>query len=130
MTPLLRRDARSLARALAWARIGLGASAVLAPTLAGRAWVGPSEADRPGARVLARALGGRDLALGLGVVQAMRHAAPVRGWVEAGGLADAGDLAATLVAWRHLPPRWRVGIGLITAGAVAAARLAAPGVDR
>lgn len=130
MTPLLRKDARALARALAWLRTALGVSALVAPTVAGRAWVGSTEADRPGARVLGRALGGRDVALGVGVLQAMRHAAPVRGWVEAGGLADAGDLAATLLAWRSLPRRWRVAIALVTGGAVATARVLAPAVDQ
>jgi hypothetical protein len=68
-------------------------------------------------------MGARDLALGLGAILAMRHDAPVRGWVEAGGLADAGDLAATLLAWRSLPRASRWGVAVLTAGGVVAGRL-------
>ncbi len=90
-----------------------------APVPLSRAWTGE---DR-GAAVLGRALAGRDMALGLGAILAMRHDAPVRGWVEAGGLADAIDLAATLLAWRSLPRASRWGVAAVTAGGAVAARL-------
>jgi len=126
---LSKEDARKYAVWLAYARVGLGAAAFLAPVVPARPWIGPVEAARPGARVLARALGGRDLALGLGVVLADRHDGPVRGWVEGGGIADAGDLLATLLAWRSLPKLGRLGILAVTAGAVVAARVLSPAVD-
>jgi hypothetical protein len=126
---LSKADARKYAVWLGYARIGLGVAAFVAPVVPSRPWVGAAEADRPGARVFARALGGRDLALGLGVVLAARHDGPVRGWVEGGGMADAGDLVATLLAWRSLPRLGRLGILAVTAGAVAAARVIAPAVD-
>ena len=129
MPALTRDQARKYALWLGYTRIGLGAAAFVAPVLPARPWVGAAEADRPGARLLARALGGRDLALGLGVVLAARHDGPVRGWVEGGGTADAGDMVATLLAWRSLPKLGRWGILAITAGAVVAARVLAPAVD-
>lgn len=129
MLELDRDSARQLAANVAWARIGLGATAILAPSLPLRPWVGGEAARKPRAKLLARALGARDIALGLGVILALRHDAPLRGWVEGGGLADAGDVVATLLAFSSLP---RFGRWLVLAsagGAAAAARLAAPLVD-
>jgi hypothetical protein len=130
VSPAVDKDrARQLAASVAWGRIALGVTAILTPSIPLRPWVGREVAWRPRAKLLARALGARDVALGLGVVLALRHDAPVRGWVEGGGLADTGDAVATLLAFRTLPPlgRWAV-LGAAT-GAAAAARLAAPAVD-
>ncbi len=129
MTPPLDRDrSRRLARLLAMGRMGLGIVAMAAPQLPLRPWVGDRRGDS-GALLLARALGARDLALGLGALLALRHDGAVRGWVEAGGMADAGDAVVTVVAFRSLPARGRWAVlGAATSGAVAA-RLAAPGVD-
>ncbi|HEY1634672.1 MAG TPA: hypothetical protein VGF64_07940, partial [Acidimicrobiales bacterium] len=52
------------------------------------------------------------------------------GWMEAGGLADAGDLLATLLAFRSLPRFGRWTMLLAISGAVAAAGVLAPSVDR
>jgi len=124
-----RDQARQLAEAVAWGRIAIGVTALLAPTAPLRPWVGRDFAWQPRAKLLARSLGARDLALGIGVILALRHDGPVRGWVEGGGVADAGDVLATLLAFGKLPKagRWLV---LLSAGAAAAAgRLAAPAVD-
>ncbi|MGH9177431.1 MAG: hypothetical protein ACRD0N_02595 [Acidimicrobiales bacterium] len=121
--------ARRYARLLAYGRLGLGVTALVAPRLPATFWVGRADASRPSAQLLSRALGARDVALGLGPVLALRHGTPVRGWVEAGGLADAGDLVATLLAWRHVPRRARpVMVGII-AGSMAASRVLAPSLD-
>jgi hypothetical protein len=125
-----RQTARQLAAGLAWGRIALGATAVLAPAVPLRPWVGREIAWRPRAKLLARALGARDLALGIGVVLALRHDAPVRGWVEGGGMADAGDVLATLIAFGSLPRLGRLAVLAAAGGAVALARVAAPAVDR
>jgi hypothetical protein len=89
------------------ARIAVGAAFVLFPALAGRMWIGSPAASRP-VKVLARAFGARDLAIGLGVVIALDRGTPVRGWIEAGALSDAIDTAATLVAGDSIHPliRW------------------------
>ena len=78
-------------------RIGVGAAFVLLPGIAGRMWIGPDAARRP-VKVLARAFGVRDLAIGLGVVIALDRGTPVRGWLEAGALSDAVDTCASLLA--------------------------------
>ncbi|MGH9036492.1 MAG: hypothetical protein ACRD0O_12080 [Acidimicrobiia bacterium] len=125
-----REVARQLAASVAWGRIGLGVTAVLTPSIPLRPWVGREVAWRPRAKLLARALGFRDIALGLGVVLALHQDAPVRGWVEGGALADAGDLVATVLAFGTLPKLGRWLVLTSAAGAVAASALAAPAVDR
>jgi hypothetical protein len=103
-------------------RIAVGAAFVLFPGLAGRMWVGSDAARRP-VKVLARAFGARDLAIGLGVVIALDRGAPVRGWIEAGALSDAIDTSASLLAGNSIPRRIRwpaIAIGAISAAAGAA----------
>lgn len=63
------------AAALAVARTGIGVVALAAPEVVGRPWVGEAAGTAQG-RLLARALGGRDLALGLGALAALRRAQP------------------------------------------------------
>lgn len=124
-----RDKARQIAEAIALGRIGIGVVALVAPTVPLRPWVGRDFAWQPRAKLLARSLGARDLALGIGVMLALRHKAPVRGWVEGAALADAGDTLATLLAFGKLPKSGRWLVLASAAGAVAAARLAAPMVD-
>jgi hypothetical protein len=102
-------------------RIGVGAAFVLFPGLAGRMWIGPDAARRP-VKVLARAFGVRDLAIGLGGVIALDRGTPVRGWIEAGALSDAIDTCASLLAGDSIHPaiRWpaiAVGATSTAAGA-------------
>jgi hypothetical protein len=82
--------------ALARGRIALGAAAIAVPGAAARVMFG-RDGSGPGARAFARMLGGRDMALGLGVVIALDRGAPVRGWLEAGALADGVDLVASVL---------------------------------
>ena len=100
-------DPRERALLHARARIAVGAAFVLFPALAGRMWIG-SDAGRRPVKVLARAFGARDLAIGLGVVIALDRGAPVRGWIEAGALSDTIDTAASLLAGGSIHPaiRW------------------------
>jgi len=122
-------QARQLAETVAWGRIAIGAVALLAPTVPLGPWVGRDFAWQPRAKLLARSLGARDLALGIGVILALRHDGPVRGWVEGSGVADAGDCLATLLAFGKLPKTGRWLVLLSAAGAAATARLVAPLVD-
>lgn len=111
-------------------RIAVGAAFVLFPALAGRMWIGADAARRP-VKVLARAFGARDLAIGLGVVIALDRGTPVRGWIEAGMLSDAIDTAASLLAGNSIPPaiRWpcvALGAGSTAAGVALAQRFDDP----
>src|SRR5581483_8084416 len=95
-----KEQARQLAETVAWSRIAIGAVALLAPAVPLRPWFGRDFAGDPRAKLLGRSLGARDLALGVGVILALRHEAPVRGWVEGA----AWPTPAT--AW---PPCWPSG---------------------
>jgi hypothetical protein len=61
-------------------------------------------ADSGGTRVLLRAIGARDLALGLGVLLALDRDAAARGWLQASAVADGLDAAGCLLARRQLRP--------------------------
>ncbi|MDQ4130623.1 MAG: hypothetical protein M3133_06505 [Actinomycetota bacterium] len=115
---------QQLARVLAASRVGLGTLLLLAPSVVARAWVGEG-AEEPSAKALARALGARDVALGLGALIALSHGESPRGWLEASALADAGDALATLVGWAHLPTlrRW-LALGASVSAAYLGTRLA------
>jgi hypothetical protein len=124
-----RADARRWATALAWGRIGIGVASVAAPRAALAPWVGEDDAARPSVRLLARSLGGRDIALGVGTLLAMSHDAPVRGWIEAGALADAADTVGSVLVFRGLPTKTRWLFVAVSGGAVALGRILAPAVD-
>ncbi len=121
---LLRRGAVAVAAG----RVALGLAALGWPSVPARPWVGAA-ADDLAARVFGRALGARDVALGLGALAALQRPAAEPGsacaWVAAGALSDALDVAASLGSWRELPriTRWLVaasagGAALIGAAAV------------
>lgn len=112
---------QQLARVLAATRVGLGTLFLLAPSFVARAWVGEG-AGEPTAKALARALGVRDAALGLGTLLALEHGESTRGWLEAAALADAGDAVATLAGWRNLPAlrRWLALVASVGAAYVGA----------
>jgi hypothetical protein len=112
-------EAKDMAIALARGRIALGASALAAPALADRLMFGEGE-SRPRTRVLGRMLGGRDLALGLGVVIALDRGAPVRGWLEACALADGVDVVSCLIARDAMTPASFRGIVALAGGAALA----------
>jgi hypothetical protein len=118
-------DSRDAALLHARARIAVGAAFVLSPGLAGRMWIGSPAADRP-VKVLARAFGARDLAIGLGIVIALDRGAPVRGWIEAGALSDAIDTCASLLAGDSIPPAIRWPCVALGAGSTAVGAWLAP----
>jgi hypothetical protein len=115
------------ARAVAAARAVLGLTALAWPSVPARPWVGAA-ADDLAARVFGRALGARDIALGLGALTAMQHPAADRGpacaWVAAGALSDALDVIVSLSSWRELPQKGR---WLVIASASGAALTGAAG---
>ena len=121
---LLRRGAVAVAAG----RVALGLTALAWPAVPARPWVGAA-ADDLAARVFGRALGARDVALGLGALTALQRPGAEPGsasaWVAAGALSDALDVAASLASWRELPPmtRWLVAAsagGAALTGAAAA----------
>lgn len=120
---------RRAAQAIAWARVGLGSAALVAPLVVTRPWVGGS-ADTPSARLLARTLGGRDLALGVGTLRALsRSDEEARPWVALAGVADAVDALSTVMAFTGLPRRTRWLILGACVGASLVSIRAAAGLD-
>ncbi len=108
-----------LAGGIAVARVGIGVAATLAPGWVSRVQFGT---DTPTQRVTVRMLGARDLALGLGALLAARHgSAGRRGWVEAGGIADAVDAAAFLRVGRGNTRRRGLTVLVAAASAVCSA---------
>ena len=108
-------DDKDYARLLGLARIVLGAGFFLMPRRSLRmAW--GIDAD-PAAAAVVRGMGGRDLALGVGLLANLEDGGRARGWLEAGALADASDALGTVMAWSSLP-RWR---RLLVAGSAAGA---------
>ncbi len=126
------RTTRTVARLIAWGRISIGCTALVAPVPVTRPWVGDA-AESGAAKLLARTMGGRDLALGVGTLRALGVSdAEGRPWVALGGVADTVDLLATVIAFSQLPRRSRWGILALTSGAAlvsirAAITLDAPG---
>ena len=123
----MRRGALTVAAA----RVAIGVTALAWPLVPARPWVGAT-ADDVAARVFGRALGARDLALGLGALAALQRPSAEAGetrsasaWVAAGALSDALDVAASLASWDDLPrvTRWLVAAsagGAALTGAAAA----------
>jgi hypothetical protein len=129
---------RYAATAVAAGRVALGVAALTWPSVPARPWVGAS-ADELGAQVFGRALGARDLALGLGALAALRKAPPpgagagtAAAWFAAGALSDALDVAITAAAWPRLPrtTRWLIAASAGGAAVAGAAGTLALLLDR
>lgn len=106
----------------ALARCGLGVTALARPVTALRA-TGVDRVTAERTAWTARLLGGRDLALGAGLLHALARRQPTTGWVWAGLIADAVDatVLSTAAARRDLSPAAGTIAALLGAGAVAAA---------
>jgi hypothetical protein len=112
-----------LARQIAGARLAIGLAATLRPGLLRP--LTRAGADSPALRTAWRLVGARDTVLGLGALLAARRGPEaVRGWLEAGAVADGVD-AAVFVADRGLHPLPRLVMAAVAAvGAGAGVRTA------
>jgi hypothetical protein len=121
---------RALATGLAANRCAFGLGYLLAPRRTGTGWIGPA-ARRPATTVFTRALGARDLALGLGALGALRAGddAQARTWMAAHALADGADLVATLAARRSLPAGALLFATAMAAGSTAVALAGATALE-
>jgi hypothetical protein len=101
---------RILAVLISVGRLLFGVAFIAQPTLMERAWIGKL-ARVPGAQLLARAVGARDLVLGLGGLHALtRDDGSAPPWLAAGGICDAVDFGATCAAGRTIPREARNGV--------------------
>jgi hypothetical protein len=111
-------SSREATRLMSISRVGIGLALIANPRLVTGMWLGrPS--FHPAAKVLARALGIRDLAIGLGVLAAAGSGRSPRPWLVAGALADAFDVVATIIEADSLPDT-AVPVVVATGGAGAA----------
>jgi len=115
---------RKVPHLIAVGRVAFGAGLMVAPGLLGRSFLG-ADASRPKVRFLSRMFGGRDLAVGVVLLRALRDGSPqaVNRALLLGAGCDAWDATA---AWRgrDVPILVRLGVGA-TAAAAAAAGVAA-----
>lgn len=101
---------RILAMLISVGRFVFGVAFIVEPKLMDRAWIG-KQARLPGAQLLARAVGARDLVLGLGGLQSLARAdGSARPWLAAASVCDTVDLGATLAAGRGIPRQARSGV--------------------
>jgi hypothetical protein len=114
----------SLGTGLAANRSLFGIGYLVAPERSAGGWVGEVAEDERTAFVT-RALGARDLVLGLGALWAQRGGgSDPRAWFAAHALADGVDLLATLAARERLPAQ-NLAFATAMAGASTAIALAA-----
>ena len=90
---VFKRTARAL---VGGGRFVFGMGFLLAPSPMLRIWWAHGGASGPIASGLARGLGARDAALGLGILAAVLRRESSRGWLLAAAGADATDLVLTL----------------------------------
>jgi hypothetical protein len=121
---------RILAGLISLGRLLFGVAFIAQPTLMERAWIG-KQARLPGAQLLTRAVGARDLALGVGGLQALtRNDGSARPWLAAAAVCDAVDFGATWTAGRGIPRQPRTGVLAIAGVFSLLSAIAAVGLGR
>jgi len=121
---------RILAGLISFGRFLFGVAFLAEPKLMERAWIG-KQARLPGAQLLARAVGARDFALGLGGLQALtRNDGSARPWLAAAAVCDAVDFGATWAAGRAIPSRARTGVLAIAGVSSLLSAVTAAGIAR
>jgi len=121
---------RLLAAFISLGRFLFGVAFIAEPRIMDRAWIG-KQARVPGAQVLARAVGARDLTLGLGGLQAAaRNDGSAQPWLAAAAVCDAVDFGATWAAGRRIPRQARTGVLAIAGVSSLLSAVAAAGTGR
>jgi len=121
---------RILAGLISTGRVLFGVAFIAEPRLVERAWIG-KQARLPGAQLLTRAVGARDLALGLGGLQAVaRNDGSARPWLAAAAVCDAVDFGATWTAGRGIPRQARAGVLAVAGVSSLLSAIAAVGIGR
>jgi hypothetical protein len=121
---------RILAGLISFGRSLFGVAFIAEPQLMERAWIG-KQARLPGAQLLTRAVGARDLALGLGGLQALtRKDGSAPPWLAAAAVCDVVDFGATWTAGRGIPRQARTGVLAIAGVFSLLSAIAAVGIGR
>ena len=119
--------AKGLAAALAVNRAAFGLGYLTRPQQARGSWIGRA-AKKPGAQVMIRSQGVRDVALGAGALRALARgdARELRAWVAGPTVCDLADLIVTYAARDDLPQRLaRLAMAVAGASTVVGALAAA-----
>jgi hypothetical protein len=118
----------TLAVGAARARLAFGIAALAAPAVMVSSMTGrsPEGAERE----FTRMWGGRDAALGLGLIAAVNAGGPVAGWLRAAAVADACDAVGAVLGRDRLSENGFKATLAIAGVSAAAHGLLAPWVDR
>ena len=105
-------DDVDVVRFLGWARVIIGLGLFLTPRQASRFWTGHAS-DEWIARMSIKQIGGREIAVGAGLLRALDKGEPLRPWLAASAASDVTDVMAVLGAWREMRPlqRWTFFLG-------------------
>ena len=122
---------RILGLLISFGRVLFGVAFISKPQLMEQLWIG-KQARLPGAQLLARAVGARDLTVGLGGMQALARGdgSSARPWLAAAAVCDAVDFGATLAAGRTIPRDARNGVLAVAAAGALLSAIAAAGIGR
>lgn len=121
---------RILAAVISLGRFIVGAVFIAKPKIMDQAWIG-KQARLPGPQLLSRAVGARDLTLGLGGLQAAaRNDGSAQQWLAAAAVCDAVDFGATYTAGRGIPRSARTTVLGIAAGGAVLSLVAAAGTGK
>ncbi len=107
--------AKDQAQILGLGRVAIGAALFVFPSLSARVWLG-QPAKGSVSRVTMRALGAREVVLGLGTLMALEGRGEPSAWIEAGALCDVADTYLVATS-KGIPLPRRVASVAITAGA-------------
>jgi hypothetical protein len=109
---------RTLAKLLALNRIQYGMGLVLTPERNAKVWVGGRAARQGPNKLLAQALGVRDLVMGAGALRSIGDADAARAWFAALAVADGVDVVVTARA-DGIPAASRIATLAIAAASTA-----------
>jgi len=109
-------DARLAARMLAGGRLSVGLALVIAPRRILNGWVGGELSRRPAVQALARAMGARDLVMGMIAMHTLDHPQVGPRWQLTCGAVDLTDALATVAARGDLPLTGALGVGTLAGG--------------
>lgn len=111
---------RTLALLMSLGRAGFGLVLLVRPRTVSRGWLGEEAAAQPSSDLLARMVGARDVAVGVGGALAVARGQRSRGWVEAGVFSDIADTLVTAALGPRLP---RTGVLMTLATTIPAAAM-------
>lgn len=121
---------RILAGVISLGRFIFGIVFISQPKVMDQGWIG-KQARLPGAQVLTRAVGARDLAMGMGGLQAViRNDGSAQQWLAAAAVCDAVDFGATYAAGRRIPAKARTGVLAIAGAGALLSLIAAAGTGK